>query len=151
MDTTLLTTLAALGGSLVGGGTTMATAWLSQRYGARSKRLREEITRRESLYGAFIDEASRRIIDAIEHEIDDASQVVPLFALFCRIQLVCSPAVLHAAERVVRTTAEIYANPSIRLKDLMVAQKIGSGSGDDGVAAFSRACRDELEGLKRQL
>jgi hypothetical protein len=151
MDTTLLTTLAALGGSLVGGGTTMATAWLTQRYGARGKRIREEIARREALYGAFIDEASTRIVDAVEHEIDEAAQVVPLFALFCRIQLVCSPPVLHAAERVVRTTAAIYANPSIRLKDVMVAQKIGTGSGDDVVAAFSRACRDELQDLKRQL
>lgn len=151
MDTTLLTTLAALGGSLVGGGTTMATAWLTQRYGARGKRIREEIARREGLYGAFIDEASKRIVDAVEHEIDEAAQVVPLFALFCRIQLVCSPSVLHAAERVVRTTAAIYANPSMRLKDLMVAQNIGSGGGDDVVAAFSRACRDELEGLKRKL
>lgn len=150
MDATVLTTLAALGGSLVGGTTTMATAWLTQRYGARGKRIRDEITRRESLYGAFIDEASRRIVDAIEHEIDDASQVVPLFALFCRIQLVCSTPVLHAAERVVRTIAEVYANPSMRLKDLMVAEKIGSG-GEDVVAAFSRACRDELDGLKRQL
>jgi hypothetical protein len=59
--------------------------------------------------------------------------------------------VLRAAERVVRTTAEIYANPSMRLKDLMVDRKIGSETGDDVVAAFSRACRDELDVLKRQL
>jgi len=149
MDTTVLTTLAALGGSLVGGGTTMATAWLSQRYGARSKRLHDEIERREALYGAFIDEASRRIVDAIEHEIEDASQVVALFALFCKVQLVCSAPVLRAAQRVIEATAAAYANPSLRLKDLLIADNLAQQ--DDVVAAFSRACRDELEGLKRQL
>jgi hypothetical protein len=149
MDATLLTTLAALGGSLVGGGTTMATAWLTQRYGARSQRIRDEIARREALYGAFIDEASKRIVDAIEHDIDDASQVVLLFGLFCRIQLVCSEPVLRAADRVIKATATAYANPSIRLKDLIIADKLSQQ--DDVVAAFSRACRDELEGLKRQL
>jgi len=149
MDTTLLTTFAALGGSLVGGSTTMATAWLSQRYGARSQRIRDEIARREALYGAFIDEASKRIVDAIEHDIDDASQVVLLFGLFCRIQLVCSEPVLRAADRVIKATATAYANPSMRLKDLLVADRLSQQ--DDVVAAFSRACRDELEDLKRQL
>jgi hypothetical protein len=149
MDTTLLTTLAALGGSLVGGGTTMATAWLTQRYGARSQRIRDEIARREALYGAFIDEASKRIVDAIEHDIDDASQVVLLFGLFCRIQLVCSDPVLRAADRVIKATATAYANPSIPLKELVIAERLSQQ--DDVVAAFSRACRDELEDLKRQL
>jgi hypothetical protein len=127
----------------------MATAWLTQRYGARSQRIRDEIARREALYGAFIDEASKRIVDAIEHDIDDASQVVLLFGLFCRIQLVCSEPVLRAADRVIKATATAYANPSIRLKDLIIADKLSQQ--DDVVAAFSRACRDELEGLKRQL
>jgi hypothetical protein len=149
MDTTMLTTLAALGGSLVGGGTTMATAWLTQRYGARSQRIRDEIARREALYGAFIDEASKRIVDAIEHDIDDASQVVLLFGLFCRIQLVCSEPVLRAADRVIKATATAYANPSMRLKDLLIADRLAQQ--DDVVAAFSRACRDELEDFKRQL
>jgi hypothetical protein len=149
MDTTMLTTLAALAGSLVGGGTTMATAWLTQRYGARSQRIRDEIARREALYGAFIDEASKRIVDAIEHDIDDASQVVLLFGLFCRIQLVCSDPVLRAADRVIKATATAYANPSIPLKELLIAERLSQQ--DDVVAAFSRACRDELEDLKRQL
>lgn len=149
MDSTVLATFAALGGSLVGGGTTMATAWLTQRYGARSKRIHDEIERREALYGAFIDEASRRIVDAIEHEIEDANQVVALFALFCKVQLVGSEPVLRAAQRVIEATAAAYSNPSIRLKDLLVADNLSQQ--DDVVAAFSRACRDELDVLKRQL
>ena len=150
MDATLVPTLAALAGSLIGGLTTMATAWLSQRYGARAQRIHGEIAKREALYGAFIDEASKRVIDAIEHEISDADQVVPLFGLFCRIQLVCSTPVLRAAERVIQTTATLYMHPSVKLKDLFTRDSVASPE-DDVVAAFSRACREELEGLKRQL
>jgi len=150
MNDTLLPTLAALAGSLIGGLTTMATAWLSQRYGARTQRLHDEIARRERLYGEFIDEASKRIIDAIEHEISEASQVVTLFGLFCRIQLVCSDPVLAAAQRVVEATAALYAHESVRLKDLLTRENLAAPD-DDVVAAFSRACRDELDALKRRL
>jgi len=57
--------------------------------------------------------------------------------------------VLAAAQRVIEATAAAYANPSIRLKDLLVGDNLAQQ--DDVVAAFSRACREELEGLKRQL
>lgn len=152
MDTTTVSALAALGGSLIGGMTTLATTWHTQRYGMRSQRLREEINKREALYAQFIDEASERVIDALEHEISEARQVVRFYSLFCRIQLVCSEPVLAAAERVLKTTAQLYLTQGITLRQLMQAtQGAEDKSGSDAIAQFSRACREELEALQRRV
>ena len=150
MDNSAVTAMAALFGSLIGGLTTLATAWLSQRYTTRNQRLREEIAKRETLYGEYIDEASERMIDALGHELGDANQIVRMYGLFCRIQLVCSGPVLAAAEQLMKRTAEVYTMPNITLEDLMRGARESLAEGDP-IVAFSRACRQELEELQRRL
>ncbi|MBF6025573.1 hypothetical protein [Lysobacter niastensis] len=150
MENSVITAMAALFGSLIGGLTTLATAWLSQRYTTRNQRVREEIAKREALYGAYIDEASARMIDALEHEISDANQIVRMYGLYCRIQLVCTQPVLEEAERLLKRTAEVYAMPNITLADL-VRGALESKAEGDPIVAFSRACREELETLQRYL
>ena len=150
MDTNVVTAMAALFGSLIGGLTTLATAWLSQRYTTRNQRLREEIAKREALYGAYIDEASERMIDALGHEIRDAHQIVRMYGLFCRIQLVCTGPVLETAEQLLKKTAEVYSMPNITLEDLVRGAR-ESLAESDPIVAFSRACRHELETLQRRL
>ena len=150
MDNSVVTAMAALFGSLIGGLTTLTTAWLSQRYTTRNQRLREEIAKREALYGAYIDEASERMIDALGNEIRDANQIVRMYGLFCRIQLVCSGPVLETAEQLMKRTAEVYAMPSITLEDLLRGARESTAESDP-IVAFSRACRQELETLQRRL
>jgi hypothetical protein len=150
MDNSVVTAMAALFGSLVGGLTTLATAWLSQRYTTRNQRLREEIAKREALYGEYIDEASERMIDALGHELSDANRIVRMYGLFCRIQLVCSGPVLETAEQLMKRTAEVYAMPSITLEDLLRGARESTAESDP-IVAFSRACRQELETLQRRL
>jgi len=150
MDNSVVTAMAALFGSLIGGLTTLATAWLSQRYTTRNQRLREEIAKREALYGEYIDEASERMIDALGHELSDANRIVRMYGLFCRIQLVCSGPVLETAEQLMKRTAEVYAMPSITLEDLLRGARESTAESDP-IVAFSRACRQELETLQRRL
>lgn len=150
MDNSVVTAMAALFGSLIGGLTTLTTAWLSQRYTTRNQRLREEIAKREALYGEYIDEASERMIDALGHELSDANRIVRMYGLFCRIQLVCSGPVLETAEQLMKRTAEVYAMPSITLEDLLRGARESTAESDP-IVAFSRACRQELETLQRRL
>jgi len=149
VDASEFSAVSALLGSLIGGLTTLATAWATQRYNTRSQRLREEIVKREALYAQFIDEASERVIDALEHEISESRQVVRIYSLFCRIQLVCSDPVLLAAEKVMKSTAQLYLQSNLSLKELMQGVERG-GPGQDVIAEFSRACRAELEALQRR-
>ena len=64
MDHAILSATAALIGSLVGGVSTFAAYWLTQRVQIRNQRLMQQAATRETLYAEFIVEATRRLADA---------------------------------------------------------------------------------------
>ena len=70
MDTTVASALAAIFGSLVGGSATIATAWITQRFQARRERISAEVRQKEDLYGEFITESSKLLIDSLDHDLD---------------------------------------------------------------------------------
>ena len=61
MDTTILSAMAGVLGSLVGGSATVATAWITQKTLNRRELLAAESSKRENLYGEFINECSARV------------------------------------------------------------------------------------------
>ena len=63
MNTAYVTAFAALAGSVIGGLTTFAAAWVTQRQQANVQWLLQEKTRRQELYQQFIEEASK--LDAL--------------------------------------------------------------------------------------
>jgi hypothetical protein len=158
MEASAISALAALFGSLVGGLTTLATSWLGHRVSTRTERARIEITKREALYGEYIEEASARTIHALEHELTDANAMVRLYGLYCRIQLVSTRPVVEAAELVLRKTGETYITPNVAPGEV-IRGALGEVVGGKAVLAlentpvvvFSRACREELEALQRAL
>ena len=142
MDTSFVTALAALLGSLIGGFTSFATTWLSQRQSTKAQWLRDEVAKRETLYTDFIDEAAQRLVDAIENSITDKSQVVRFYALFNRIRVVSSPEVVQSADRVMEFTIKLYNAPNVTLRDIFAPD---AAPGDpDPLAGFGAACRTEL-------
>jgi hypothetical protein len=146
MDTSFVTALAALLGSLIGGFTSFATTWLSQRQSTKAQWLRDEVAKRETLYTDFIDEAAQRLVDAIENSITDKSQVVRFYALFNRIRVVSSPEVVQSADRVMEFTIKLYNAPNTTLRDILAPEAPDEG---DPLADFGAACRNELEKMKR--
>ena len=74
MDTAYISAVAALAGSIIGGLTSLATSWVTQRTQARAGELTRNRRRREKLYGQFIDEASRLYIDALGRDEALASE-----------------------------------------------------------------------------
>lgn len=97
MDTNIVTALAALLGSLIGGFTSFATTWLSQRQSAKAQWLRDEVSKREALYNDFIDEAAQRLADAVENNINDRTQLVRYYAIYHRVRVVSSAEVVKSA------------------------------------------------------
>ena len=69
MDSTIVSAMAAVLGSLVGGSATVATTWVTQRTLSKRELLRVDIRRRETLYGEFISECSARVIDSFERTL----------------------------------------------------------------------------------
>jgi hypothetical protein len=146
MDSSIVTALAALLGSLIGGFTSFATTWLSQRQSAKAQWLRDEVTKREALYNDFIDEAAQRLVDAVENNINDRTQIVRYYALFNRIRVVSSTEVVNAADRVMEFTVKLYNAPNVTLRDIFGPEAPDEG---DPLAEFGSACRNELEKMKR--
>jgi len=147
MDSSIVTALAALVGSLIGGFTSFATTWLSQRQSSRVQWVRDEVSKREALYCDFIDEAANRLADAVENSINDRAQIVRFYALFNRIRFLGSRDVSQAAEKVMEFTIKLYNAPNTTMRDIFGPDaKPGEG---DPLVDFAAACRRELENLKR--
>ena len=68
MDSPYLPAVAALAGSAIGGLTSFASAWLTQRHQDRANRLSRDKARRQKVYRQFIEEASKLYADALVHD-----------------------------------------------------------------------------------
>src|SRR5882724_6571558 len=101
MNSAYLPALAALAGSAVGGLTSLASAWLTQHRQDRATRLSQDKTRRQKLYGKFIDEASKLYADALVHDKAELSALVGVYALISRMRVQSSSGVVEKADAVV--------------------------------------------------
>ena len=145
MDSPYLPAVAALAGSAIGGLTSFASAWLTQRHQDRANRLSRDKARRQKVYRQFIEEASKLYADALVHDDLQISTLVSAYALISRMRVLSSPPVLQKAEAVIRTIIETYFSPNktpFELRTLLDNDSI------DPLRAFSEECRVELETLK---
>jgi hypothetical protein len=143
MDAAYITALAALAGSTIGGLTSFATTWLSQREQFRSQQLSRERSKREELYTLFIEEAARLYADAYEHSKAEAAQLVNLYALVSKMRVVSEPKIIESADDVVRVIVATYLAPNKTLRDV---SEILDNDAMNPLREFSNACRQELQG-----
>lgn len=134
--------VAALAGSAIGGLVSFATTWMVQHSQAQTLQRLKERTRRESLYGEFIREASRLFADACEHELDDPAKLVQLYAIVSTIRLHGQPRTVAAAEEVMSRIGAVYFAPN---KELRLFADIATAGELDPLYGFSQACREELK------
>jgi hypothetical protein len=144
MDTAYLSVFAALAGSAIGGLTSIANSWLTQHAQARAQQLAQDKTMREELYGHFIDEASKLYADALQHQIEEASPLVGLFALISRIRLVSSPGVTETADQVAQSIVDAYLAPNKTFREVRDMLNSDEFKAFDPLRAFSEACHKEL-------
>jgi hypothetical protein len=146
MDTTtILTAMAGVLGSLVGGSATVATAWVTQKTLNRRELLVTEIRKRETLYGEFIAECAKLLVDAFTHTLDQPEKLLPIYALINRIRLSASQPVLHEAEHVLRRISEQYFLRNLTLEEL---RELARSEDADPLKAFGEACRAELKSVR---
>lgn len=145
MDATILSGMAGVFGSLVGGSATVATAWITQRTLSRRGMLAAESSKRENLYGEFINECSVRALDSFENTLDKSERLLSIYALLNRIRICASAAVLHEAEQALVSITEQYFSPNLSLEQLRALVRDGASS--DPLRSFAEACRAELTSL----
>jgi len=141
MDPSYFSAIAGLTGAGIGGLTSFGSSWITQQNQSRQREREIGRTRRERLFTAFIEEASRLFADALGHEKDDVNDLVRLYALVARMRLAASPEVVAAAERVVEGVVVAYQAPNRTLKELHL---FASEGGMDPLLEFSEAGRAEL-------
>jgi len=145
MDTALLGALSAVLGSLVGGSASVATTWMAQKTLNRREILREELRKREALYGEFIGECAKLFMDAFTHNLEKLESLLPVFALVNRIRLCASREVLAEAERVLTRVADQYFAKNLTVEEL---RELVHTEQADPLRDFGEACRAELKSLR---
>jgi hypothetical protein len=145
MDSAYVPALAAFGGSAVGGLTSLAATWVTQRRKDSARRLTQERTRRQKLYKQFIDEASKLYADALVHDKSEVSALVDMYALIGRMRVLSSDAVIAKAEAVARMIIDTYFSPNKTFPEL---RQLMDSHPMDPLREFSEVCRGELTALK---
>jgi hypothetical protein len=147
MDASAISALAALTGTAVGGLTSVAANWLTNRTQIRAQWLQHEKKRRQILYRDFIEEASKCYIDALQHDqaAVDLPSLIGLYAKLGRMRVLSSRPVVCSAEHVARTIMDTYLEPDktfVELRDMAQTGAI------DLLSEFSEACREEFETMR---
>jgi len=144
MNAAYVSAIAALAGSVIGGLTTFAAAWITQRQQANVQWLLQEKTRRQELYQQFIEDASKLYVDALMHDQVAIPSVVSLYALMNKMKVVSTSRVAERADKVIRMIVDTYFLPNKTLPELRAMTVSGAL---DPLRDFSEACREELDTL----
>jgi hypothetical protein len=144
MNAAYVSAIAALAGSVIGGLTTFAAAWVTQRQQANVQWLLQEKTRRQELYRQFIEDASKLYVDALMHDQVAIPSVVSLFALMNQMKVLSSSRVAEGAYRITRMIVDTYFLPNKTLPELRAMM---ASDALDPLREFSDACREELDAL----
>jgi len=147
MEAAYISAFAALSGSAIGAFASFATTWLTQHAQERATRLAQEMSRREHLYGEFIDEASRLLADALTHHLEEPSKIVPLYATMGKLRLFASADVVARADKVMAQIVQIYDLPN---RDFRNPADRPTQDRVDILRAFGEACRQDLRRYGRR-
>jgi hypothetical protein len=145
VDASIIPALAALTGAAVGGLTSGAANWLSQRSQVRVEWILQEKGRREILYKDFIEGAAKCYIDALQHGQADIPGLVGLYAKLSAMRVVSSKMVIHRAEEVARKILDTYLEPD---KNFVELHEMAINGTIDMLRGFSEACHDEFEKMR---
>jgi len=141
MDSTMITAIAAVFGSCVGGAASIAATWIAQRTQTDREQTEARLRDRESLYGDFITEASRLAVDAAEHSLEGPNKLINLYGILGRIRLLAGEKVVAEAEACCRRIVELYSMPNMTVDQVRLAVE---SERFDPVKDFSIVCRTEL-------
>jgi hypothetical protein len=144
MEPATISALAALAGATIGGVTSFAATWLTQRTQARVQELTHSLTVREQLYKAFIKEASKLYADALVHEISDISNLVGLYAMISEMRVISARNTVEGADKVARLIVNTYRSPNKSLPEL---EDMVNRGAIDVLQTFSEAARQEFRRL----
>ena len=148
MDASIISALAALGGSTVGATASIISTGLLQRGQREREAVARDLTHREALYCEFINEGSRVFAHAVTTDMEDTEEIIRLYALVGRIRLVASDPVVEAAEVFLRLVIRFFGEPNRTLNQLRASAL--DPQNPEPLNDFSQACRADLQLIQRR-
>lgn len=142
MEQSIISAVAGLSGSLLGGMSTFAASWLTTRRQHQTQFTIQLAARREKLYAEFISEASRHLVNAWGHEMNSPDSFADIYSALERIRLTSSAAVVGAAERVMQQVVAAYNTPNKTYDELQ--SLVMQGGIASPLTEFSDACKSEV-------
>jgi uncharacterized protein (DUF1810 family) len=103
---------------------------------------------RQTLYGEFIAECARLLVDAFQHSLEKPDTFVPVFGLINRIRLCATQSVLSEAEQLLARITDQYFSNNLSLQELRQLARSGE---TDALKAFGEACRAELKAIRARV
>jgi hypothetical protein len=145
MNVAYVSAFAALGGSIVGGLISGIATWLTQRSQIQAGQRAHQISHREELFQDFIVAASKAYGHALMTNDPDLQEVIGLYSLLNRMQILCLPATTACARRIIDITIETYSPPNMTFDDIraMVKQR----TMNNPLQEFAASAREELRTL----
>lgn len=145
MDPGIVSAVSALAGTSIGAFSSLVTTWLTTKSQAQAARIAAERTRREELYGRYLDELAVLYSNALNKEGVDHERLTVAYGLSGRIALYATPPVSEAAFEALRFIVDIALGPC-RTQEEMRAMM------DDPslnvLSAFAQKCREELLAIR---
>ena len=142
MEQSIISAVAGLTGSLLGGMSTFAASWLTTHRQHRTQTFIQQAARREQLYAEFISEASLHLVNAWGHEMRSPESLADIYSTLERIRLISTANVVLAAENVMQQVVAAYNAPNKSYDELQ--NLVMRGSIVSPLTTFSNACRAEL-------
>jgi len=144
MDPSVITALSGLAGATIGGLATGLATWFSQRSQAQAQWLAQNQLRRQEIYKAFIEGASKLYIDALQNDKSDVSGLMSLYAQVSRMRILSSASVVQCADEIVKNIIATYLEPNKTFPELRKMAALGL---IDPLREFSETARAEAERL----
>lgn len=142
MEQSIISAVAGLTGSLLGGMSTFAASWLTTRRQHQTQKAIQQTARREQLYAEFISQASQHLVKAWGNEMHSPESLVEIYSALERIRLLSSDSVIRAAERVMQQIVAAYIAPNKSYDELQ--RLVMRGGLASPLVEFGDVCRREV-------
>lgn len=140
--------VAALMGAVVGGLASLTSTVLGERSRHRRDLVQREMSKRETAYSDFIEQASKLYVASATHHINDDQNeldgTVSLYAVASRIRLFASDKVMDEAEEVLQLIIKQYGAENLSVEQL----RRTAMEKKDPLKDFSVICRRELKEIQ---
>src|SRR5215470_7190655 len=137
-------------GSSCGGLASLTSTWIGERSRHRRDLVQREITRRETAYSDFIEQASKLYVASAMNKVNqdevDIESTVSLYAVESRIRLFASEEVMEEAEKILDVIMVQYGSDNLSIEQL---RERGLEK-KDPLKPFSVVCRRELKKIQNK-